>query len=435
VRFERGVDPSGQERAIERATQLLLDISGAQAGPLIVAEDPAAVPTREPVRLRPSHVDGRLGTAVPKARVEQILGWLGMAVESSGQDWLVTPPSYRFDISIEADLVEEIGRMVGYDRIPVVPGTSALRLGQSAEKDVSIDTLADLLVARGYVEVISYGFTKGDDQARILGRETAVRLANPISKDLDVLRGSLWPGLMRSARLNHSHQTARCRLFEAGTVFLDDAGELHERTCIAGLVTGLRHPVHWDGTSIASDFFDLKGDVEALLSLWRCGSELFYRPEQIPTFKPSRSAAIYRGESRVGWLGELHPALQSTYDFKNPVVLFELDLASMGRVTLPKYASFSRYPTVRRDLAVVVDEATPVADLTKHVSHTLGDALQRQEIFDVYRGVGVDSGRKSVGIGLILQDASRTLTDQETDVMIAEVVRRLEQEFGATIRS
>ena len=184
-----------------------------------------------------------------------------------------------------------------------------------------------------------------------------------------------------------------------------------------------------------SDFYDLKGDVDAMLALWRCGSELSYRPEQIPTFKPSRSAAIYRGESRVGWLGELHPALQAAYDFKNAVVLFEVDLASMGRVTLPKFASFSRYPAVRRDLAVVVAEGIAVSDLTKHVSAALGDALQHQEVFDVYRGVGVDSGRKSVGIGLILQDASRTLTDQETDAMIAEVVRRLEQEFGATIRS
>lgn len=435
VRFERGVDPAGQERAIERATALLLEISGGKAGPLLVAEDEQALPVRHPVALRHARVRQVLGIDIAAAEIERIMSLLGMQLEASDSGWQVTPPAYRFDIAIEADLIEEIGRTVGYDQIPVQAGQAAVRLGSVPERRVGVDAIADLLVARGYAETVSYGFTEEKYQQQLTGTDEPVRLANPLSQDLGVMRESLWPGLIRAARHNLSHQAARCRFFETGTVFNAAGAAVDERQHVAGLVTGSRFPVHWDQQSAATDFYDLKADVEALLSLWRRDGSIEFKAATHPALAPSRSAMIVYANEPIGWIGELHPAHQSSLGLKQPVVLFAIDLSMVGDASLPKYASYSRYPSVRRDLAVVVAEATPVADLTKHVTNELGDALVRIEVFDVYQGPGVDSGRKSIGIGLILQDASRTLNDQETDEMIERIIRRLGQELGATIRN
>jgi phenylalanyl-tRNA synthetase beta chain len=435
VRFERGVDPTGQERAIERATALLRDIAGGRPGPVVLAEDEAATPVRKPVALREARVRRLLGVEIPGAEIARLLELLGMQVEPADDGWSVTPPSYRFDIAIEEDLIEEVGRMVGYDEIPVDPGASAVRLGTDPERTVSADALSDILVARGFSEIVSYGFTEARAQAGITGSTDAIDLANPISRDLGVLRESLWPGLLEAARLNQSRQQERCRLFETGTVFAKDRDRVSESTRIAGLITGSRQPAHWDGAVVASDFFDLKGDVEALLSVWHTDEDTAFRAESNAALKPSSAAAIYRAGRQVGWLGELHPALQKAYDFRQTVVLFDLDLTAMGEARLPKYAGYSKFPSVRRDLAVVVDERVTAAELTERVRAELGEALKRQEIFDVYRGKGVESGRKSIAIGLILQDAYRTLTDEETDAMIQRLMHRLELELEATIRS
>ena len=435
VRFERGVDPMGQERAVERATSILLEIAGGESGPIVVAEDESSLPQRNAVLLRESRIELLLGMEMPGDQVEQLLSRLGMELKVQADGWQVTPPSYRFDIAIEEDLIEELGRMIGYDNIPIIAGNSAVHLGRASESVVSDDELRDFLVARGYAETISFGFTDARTQTRITGSDSAVPLANPISQDLSVMRTSLWPGILRAARLNLSHQAPRYRLFEVGTVFQPDGDGVVESTSIAGLMTGSRQPAHWEGASPDTDFFDLKGDVEAMLSHWRGNEKFSLRLESHAALNPSRSTAIYQQEKRIGWLGELHPALQADLDLKQSIVLFELELTSINESTLPKFASFSKFPSSRRDLAVVVDESVSVADLTKHVVEVLGDSLQRYEIFDLYRGKGVDVGRKSVGIGLILQDASRTLNDEETDDMIQQVVRRLEQELEARIRN
>jgi phenylalanyl-tRNA synthetase beta chain len=435
VRFERGVDPTGQERAVERATALLAEIAGGRAGPITVAEDGAELPQREPVILRSRRTSSRLGIEVPPEQVEQLLAGLGMQIEPIAEAWRVTPPSYRFDIAIEEDLIEEVGRMIGYDHIPAIPGTSEVRLGRAPETEVTAESLGDLLVARGFSEIVTYSFAEAAAQARISGTDSAVRLANPISQDMSVMRDSLWAGLLRTAQLNSSHQLARCRLFEAGTVFHAEGDSVTESTRLAGLIMGQRLPVYWDGDTPTGDFYDLKGDIEALLSRWRDSESFDFRAESNTALNPSRSAGIYRRDKRIGWLGELHPGLQDEYDLKTPVVLFELDLSAMNAAALPKFEDYSKFPFVRRDLAIVVDEHIEVADLTKAVAEVLGDALAHYEIFDLYRGKGVDSGRKSVGIGLILQNAYRTLTDAETDDMIHQVVRRLEHELGATIRN
>lgn len=436
VRFERGVDPSGQERAIERATEILLSIAGGTAGPVVLAEDESEVPLRAPVALHAERVGARLGMTIADDEIVKLLERLGMQVEPAGAGWQVTPPSYRFDIAIEADLIEEIGRMTGYDRIPVEPGVASVRLGSAAEAEVTIDALSDHLVARGFAEIVSFAFTESDAQQRIDGGLPALALANPISRDLNVMRTTLWPGLLRAARLNFSRQLARCRLFEAGTVFTaGDAGQVIEQQRIAGLICGPRAPAHFEGESPAADFYDLKGEVEALLSLWHRDASVQFVHAQHPALSPVRSAAIRLADTTVGYLGELHPRLVDEYDFRTPAVVFEIDLSSMPDALVPAFRAYSRFPSMRRDLAIVVDERLDVADLTKHIADELKAALSTLEVFDVYRGQGVDTGRKSVGIGLILQDASRTLTDEETDDMIRKVVRRLEHELGATIRT
>jgi phenylalanyl-tRNA synthetase beta chain len=435
VRFERGVDPSGQERAIERATALLLEIAGGQAGPVVLAEDASKLPVPVPIELRSARLRRLLGVDVSASEVSRLLEQLGMLVEPRNEAWRVTAPSYRFDIAIEEDLIEEIGRMVGYDQIPIVRGQSEIMLGTASERLVSAERLRDLLVARGFNEIVSFGFTDAELQTAVLDDAEAALLANPISRDLAVLRRSLWPGLLQSAQHNQSHQLERCRLFECGTVFTADGSAIAESTAIAGLATGPRWPVHWDGDSAAADFFDLKGDLEVLLSEWRGDDGFAFVAERHPALKPSSSARIYRGGMPAGWIGELHPSLQKRLDLKHAVQVFEIDLQIAGDTAVPKFRDYSRFPSVRRDLAVVVADDVAAADLTKHVRDVLGAALTGCEIFDLYRGRGVDTGRKSVGIGLILQDASRTLTDQETDDMIEQVVRRLEQKLGATIRS
>jgi phenylalanyl-tRNA synthetase beta chain len=435
TRFERGVDPSGQERAVERASALLVAIAGGEPGPIVIAEDESTLPQRAAVLLRPDRIASLLGADLSGDRIRELLGRLGMEIEDADGGWHVTPPSYRFDIAIEEDLIEEVGRMIGYDNIPTSPGQATVHLGRDSESRIDLERLRDFLVARGYAEQISYGFTESAAQARITGADNAVRLANPISRELDVMRTTLWPGMLRTARLNWSRQLARYRLFEAGTVFQADGDGVAESTCIAGLVTGSRQPVSWEGVSPDVDFFDLKADVEGLLSHFREAEAFIMKPESHPALNPSRTAAIYQQEKRIGWLGELHPALLAGFDLKQTVVLFEIELTSIAEPSLPKFKPFSRFPSSRRDLAVVVDESVTVADLTKHVADVLGDSLRRYEVFDLYRGKGVDVGRKSVGIGLILQGASRTLNDEETDVMIQQVVRRLEQELGAIIRN
>ncbi|MDX1561747.1 MAG: phenylalanine--tRNA ligase subunit beta, partial [Gammaproteobacteria bacterium] len=435
VRFERGVDPSGQERAIERATALLGEIAGGQPGPIVVAEDPDAIPVRRPIALSPERIAAVLGTDIGNDLATELLQRLGMEVETVADGFVVTPPSYRFDIVIEEDLIEEIGRMVGYDAIPVTAGHGEVHLGTAPESQVTPERIADLLAARGFNEVVTYAFTEEHGQRAIAGDGPDVRLANPISQELNVMRRSLWPGLIRVARLNQSHQQLRGRYFEIGTVFAAEGTDVAETTRVAGLVIGARHPEHWEATSAESDYFDLKGDVEALLWLWRDAGRVSFVAAEHRALNPAKTAAIHYGDTRIGWIGALHPRLQNDYELKSTPVLFEFDLNAMPNAALPRAVEYSKYPTVRRDLAVIVDDAVPVAKLTKLVDETLGPALARRQVFDLYRGKGVDSGRKSVGIGLILQNASRTLTDDEADDMIHQVVRRLEHELGARIRN
>jgi phenylalanyl-tRNA synthetase beta chain len=435
LRFERGVDPTQQARAVERATELLLEICGGAAGPLDVAEQRAEVPRRAPVRLRAARLRAVLGMSVPAQRVVDVLGRLEMRVEPADGEWLVTPPAFRFDVAIEEDLIEEIGRMVGYDQLPSTPGATTGGLGQATEHRVDTDRLADLLVARGYSEAITYSFVDAALQDAIAPGSMAVALANPIASDLAVLRTSLWPGLIGAARHNLSHQRNRLKLFEIGPEFGEDGGGVRETAVLAGLAIGGRSPEHWEGAGAQVDYFDAKGDVEALLRLTGRFAEFRFEAATHPALRPGRSARITRGASTVGWLGELRPDLQDTVDRKRPVTLFALQLGSTFAADVPAYRSYSRFPSIRRDLAVVVAEEVSAERVVAAASSAAGELLQHVVVFDVYRGTGVDSRRKSIGLGLILQDTSRTLTDADADLTMRAVTLSLERELGATIRT
>ena len=435
LRFERGVDPDGQVRAVERATELLLEICGGNAGPVSDIKHRAGLPKRASVTLRRERLHAVLGVDVPAKRVAKILERLEMKVKATAAGWRVAPPSFRFDIAIEEDLIEEVGRMYGYDAIPATPGKAVERLGLATEKAIEPDQIADLLAARGYAEAITYSFVDASLDALVEPGSTPVALANPIASDMAVLRQSLWPGLVNTARLNVTHQRQRLRLFEIGPQFAAAEQGVAETAVVAGLALGTRAAEHWDGAGPEVDYFDVKGDVEAVLRLTGALPEFRFEAATHPALTPGRTARILRGDRTVGWLGALHPELARRIDKKRTAVVFALELDATSPAVMPAFERYSRFPSIRRDLAIVVAEEVSAEALTKAARAAAGEILQHVLVFDVYRGEGVDSRRKSIGLGLILQDASRTLTDEDADQKMRSVMRELELKFGATIRT
>ena len=433
-RFERGVDPQLGAAAIERATKLLLDIAGGQVGPTVVAEAADTLPVPRPVALRLPQVERLLGVQWPVAEVIARLGSLGMQVERSAADpgtLRVLPPSHRFDISIERDLIEELARLEGYDAIPVVAARAAQAILPQPSTRLEEQRLLDVLAARGYHEGIHFAFVEPALQESLFPGVAVHRLANPIASDLAVMRLSLWPGLLKAALENQRRQQSRVRLMEHGVVFPVGAAE---SDCFAGLCIGPRWPEQWGGGRETVDFHDVKADVEALLSLSGPLSRFAFVAGTHPALHPGRSARILRAGQPVGWIGELHPRLIRELGFTATPVLFEIEISKALQVEYPAYAEVSRYPQVRRDLAFVVDEAVAFDSIRERVAASASSLLRQVVLFDVYRGPGIESGRKSVALGLILQDKERTLTDEETDREVAAARAALSTELGAQFR-
>jgi phenylalanyl-tRNA synthetase beta chain len=439
LRFERGVDPTQQARAIERATELLLEICGGDCGPVAVAERSADVPRRPIVRMRRARASALLGTSVPDGRIEQLLERLEMKVERDAEGWRVTPPAFRFDITIEEDLIEEVGRMIGYDEIPSTPGSARAVLGRATETRVSDDRVADLLAARGYSEVVTYSFIDADLEAAVNPGVVPVSLSNPIASDMAVLRRSLWPGLIGAARQNLSHQRARFKLFEIGPQFEVVDGGVRQTTVVAALAVGSRVPEHWEGASPDIDFYDVKADVEALLRVTGRASDFDFVAATHPALTPGRTASIVVDGATVGWLGPIHPNLRSKLDRPQHrtggAIAFALQLEPVFVARVPTFRTYSKFPSIRRDLAVVVEKHVSSATVCNVAREAAGEWLREIIVFDVYRGSGVDSRRKSIGLGLILQDVSRTLTDADADQTMQNVMLRLGRELGAKIRT
>ncbi|HFD79875.1 MAG TPA: phenylalanine--tRNA ligase subunit beta, partial [Gammaproteobacteria bacterium] len=431
-RFERGVSPDLQRRAMERATALLLELVGGQAGPVIGAEAESHLPQRQPIPLRRARIERLLGFVPSHEQVQDILLRLGLAVEIEGEDWEAMPPPWRFDLALEADLIEEVGRVFGYNRLPTTTLRGELRMQPLPEAATPLERIQTLLVDRGYQEAISYSFVDRELLGLLEPDLEPVPLANPISSEMGVMRTSLWAGLLGALKHNLARQQSRVRLFEYGLKFISQDNEIKQDMYIAGVLVGDRWPEQWGMPREASDFYDLKGDVEALLD--QAGVEAGFEAARHAALHPGQSAVVRVDGRPVGWLGCIHPQLAQKLEIPRNTCLFELELDILLKGRVPRFEKLSRFPSIRRDLAIVVDAQTPAGVLAEAIRQQAGPLLKDLLVFDVYQGEGVESGRKSIAFGLILQDSSRTLTDEDVEGVISAITAQLEQRFGATLR-
>ncbi len=435
-RFERGVDFSLASQAMERATQLLLDIVGGSAGSVIKVVNNEKLPDRAPVELRQSRIKRLLGVEIPSKKISESLSFLGMAVNSNSGSWQVTPPPYRFDINIEADLIEEIARMYGYNQLV---GTSVVgRLKIENEKKGSSVTkkIGQLLVNRGYQEAITFSFVDPALQKLVEPEITPVKLLNPISADMSEMRTSLWSGLLQALLYNQNRQQDRVRFFESGLKFHASDDEIKDKKVIAGVLQGDVYPEQWGKIPKKLDFFDVKNDVEALLGLTGKADRFHFREGQHSALHPGQTAAIENVDGQViGWCGVIHPALAVKIGVPTTVCLFELQLDELNQVNLPCFHEWSKFPCIRRDIALVVDEGVSMQAIRDVVERSVGERLQSMQLFDVYRGAGIADGQKSLALGLLLQDNSRTLKDHEVSAQMDELLTKLENKVGATLRN
>jgi len=432
-RFERGVDPQLPGYALERATALVLQIMGGQAGAITEATLPEHMAPPAPVLLRRQRLARVLGMVVADDEVERILRALGMQVAAAGEGWSVTPPTRRFDIAIEEDLIEEVARIHGYDAIPTTTPTGQVTLAAPSETRVAGPVLRRQLTSRDFVEAINYAFVDGQTLAAWQLDAGAVALANPLSGELGVMRTSLLPGLVEALGRNRARQQTRVRLFELGRVFHQGQDAPNETDRIAAVACGPRTAEQWAGQPGEVDFYDLKAEVEALLALANAHAE--FRPDDSPYGHPGRSASVWRDGHRIGWVGHLHPGLARSLDLDGELVGFELDLAPLAARAVPRAGELSRFPSVRRDIALVVPDSTPWAALEGSLQIALGSLLREVRLFDRYVGPGLDKGSKSLAMGLILQDVSRTLTDRDADQAVATALEALARDCGARLRS
>ncbi len=433
-RFERGVDPEQQRRAMERATALVLEIAGGQAGPVIEVADAAHLPVRQPITLRRERIARVLGVSVDDAQVEDILTRLGMAVEPQAQGWHVTSPAYRFDIAIEADLIEEIGRIFGYDQVPGEMPQGCLTMAARPEALTEQAQLRQTLVQRGYNEAITYSFVDPDTQRVLDPDNPPLILANPISSEMSAMRTTLWCGLLKAVAHNLNRQQHRVRLFETGLRFVQTADGLRQQGMVAGVAAGNAWPEQWGAPARAVDFFDIKGDVEALLGLTGCAGDFIFSPAKHAALHPGQSALISREGQEVGWLGALHPEVIDNLGLVPGTFVFELILERMALGVVPQFQGLSKFPSIRRDLAIVVDDEISAQTVCESVQNAAGGLLKDVHLFDVYRGKGIAEGKKSLALGITLQDYKRTLTDEEVEDVVERVMTALTDQIGASLR-
>ncbi|AKH19933.1 phenylalanine--tRNA ligase subunit beta [Sedimenticola thiotaurini] len=433
-RFERGVDPQLQRRAIERATQLLLAITGGEPGPVVESADESLIEARPEILLRRARVARVLGLEIDDDTISDILTRLEMQLEPVAEGWKVTAPSCRFDISIEEDLIEEVGRIYGYTRIPTRRNSAATAMQSEPEVAFSLRRAKQLLVDRDYQEAITYSFISRGMHDLIDPAHGTVELANPISSDMSIMRTTLWAGLLQTAMYNQSRQQSRVRIFESGLRFIKQDDDIKQELMLAGLVSGALQPESWAAPERNVDFFDLKADLEALFALTSCADEFRFQAETHNALHPGQSARITRGDEQVGWIGKLHPQLEQKLDLSSGVYLFEIGLNRLMEGRLPAFKPLSKYPSIRRDIAIVVDQAVGFDQIRQTIRESVPEILREILIFDVYTGEKVDSGRKSLALGLILQESSHTLTDENVERVMAQIVAALVERYNAQLR-
>lgn len=433
-RYERGVDPQLQGRAMERTTRLLLDIAGGEAGPVTEVVSQAHILPRPEILLRRDRVARLLGIRIDDETIEDILTRLEMQMQAVAEGWKVTAPSCRFDISIEADLIEEIGRIFGYTEIPTHRSSAATLMCSEPETSYSLDRAKSLLVDRGYQEAITYSFISREMHDLMDPLHGTVELANPISSDMAIMRTSLWPGLLQAVQYNQARQQGRIRLFESGLRFIKQDDEIIQERMLAAVVTGASEPEQWGRPNRGVDFFDLKGDLQALLALTGVASDFSFAAGEHPSLHPGQTARLLRDDTAFGWIGLLHPEIERKLGLSGNAYLFEMRLDGALEGRLPAFEPLSKYPSIRRDIAILVDESVEFAQVISCVKQAAPDILQDVMLFDVYTGDKIDSRLKSLAFSLILQGTSSTLTDQQVDSAVEGILLALKQGLNAQLR-
>ncbi len=432
-RFERGVDPQLQRHAVERATALLLDIVGGQAGPIMEVVDETTLPKIPQIPLRSARITRLLGYSLTSERIRDLLNRLGLSIQQDeGDTWRVQPPSFRFDLRMEVDLIEELARVHGYHHLPIHAPTAHLNL--QPQLPVTTEHLQSVLIQRGYQEAITYSFVDPQRQADLTPEMAMIHLTNPISSDMAVMRTTLWTGLLQALLYNQNRQQSRVRLFEQGLRFIRSPQGIQQDKMLAGLASGTCYPEQWGESQRPVDFFDVKADVEALLNL--TGEKTAYRfvATQHAALHPGQTAAIYGKDEFVGLIGALHPRLLQKLEITFPVYLFELQLTSLSQSRVPKFTEISKYPSVRRDIALTVAATVQTTDVLTQIKQHAPDFLTEMCLFDVYQGKGIEVGKKSLAIGLIFQEFSRNLLESEVDTVMTQIISQLEQNLDAQLR-
>ncbi|WP_028388358.1 phenylalanine--tRNA ligase subunit beta [Legionella fairfieldensis] len=433
-RFERGVDPALQAVALERATTLLVDIAGGAVGPISLISEPSFLPPERSLLFNPEKVKQITGLTVAESTMIEMLQGLGMRVDKSNKLWKVSVPSYRFDIHFDVDLVEEISRLYGYDKMKGDKQVAEIQAGTINPLEALATQVSHVFTARGYHETISYSFVDPELQQLLYPDRQAMQLLNPISSELAQMRTGMWPGLLASMIYNIHRQQTAIKFFEAGVIFDWQKGCLQEHSCIAGLLTGEQGALNWSEKTRKFDFYDLKGDLEALFSTLHLSSIRFI-PAEHSALHPGKSAAITLHDQHIGWCGVLHPRLADALDIQDEVMLFELRLNAFIEKSPVRYQPISKFPQIRRDLSLLVANEVTAAQIEALVRKVVNaDWLKAFDVFDLYTGETIPAGKKSLAVALTLQDDRRTLVDTEINAIIDAIIKKLKEEFAITLR-
>ncbi|MCF2946850.1 phenylalanine--tRNA ligase subunit beta [Paraglaciecola aquimarina] len=435
-RYERGVDPQLQRTAMERATNLLLEIVGGEAGPVVEAVEESHLPKVQEVTLRHSRLTKVLGVEIFEDTISDIIQRLGFDMSLNDGVWQVSVPAYRFDISIEEDLIEEVARVYGYNQIPNVAPVSSLKMSKGQEQEVDLKQLKNVLVEAEYQEAITYSFVDPKIQSLLYPEINGLVLPHPISSEMSVMRVSLWTGLLQAVSYNQKRQQSRVRLFESGLRFMPDANEktgVRQELVLSGVVSGNLADESWNTETRAIDFFDVKSDVENILDSAGVTGYQFVA-EQHSALHPGQSAAIYQNDKLLGFLGAIHPQFEKALGLNGRAFAFELDFTALGVKKLPKLEEISKFPANRRDIAIVVDDDKVVGEILTCIEKFGANQLVGLNLFDVYKGKGIAEGKKSLAISLILQDKTKTLEESDIQATVDGIVAELSEKFEASLR-
>ena len=432
-RFERGVDPQLCIEAIKLATVLILEHCGGQAGPVTAVSDEQQIPENPSITLRKDRIQRLLGLELDDAFISNTLDTLGMQSQFDKNQWVVKAPSHRFDINIEADLIEELVRIHGYNEVQPAAVPASLKIKRPDTSLNSLATLRNTLVNRDYQEIISYSFVAPELNKLLKVKDKGLALANPISPELGEMRQSLWPGLLNTLQYNVKRQQSRVRLFETGLIF-SGAENLRQYPVLSGIMYGNKYNKQWDINNTLCDLYDLKQDVQALLKASFAADSLDFRSGEHAMLHPGQTVRVVVGDEDIGIFGQLHPRIRAELGIPNDVYLFEFIINKLNITKPIKYQPISRYPAVARDIAIVLDDSIALAEVLAEIKKSATNLLTNLELFDVYHGEGIEKGKKSLALGLTFQTTSSTLKDEEVEAIMKEVIAGLNDKFGATLR-